>query len=318
MKIALSQIKDSPRPVRKSWDESKLDELAQSIAEQGLIVPIKVRPLDLGEYEIVYGHRRAEACRRLGWHEIAALVEGMDDSGAYWQSLIENIVREDMTDLEEGQAFLAIQEDESFSNRDIGRRIGCVHSYVARRIALARDDNADKWSGLDQAHAGDVASKAQVIRGATETPSTRDALTTKVIEEEISEPHLKQIARAVKVAETIERPDERAAVIQELIETPYDPRIHNERAVQTRKEHPRPDRKNVNAFQWALQPGAKNVLDFLQDFESKLDRRRDEWYESVESGKFSPEATQFIANRMRRIASTLNTIAEGYEDYEQE
>ena len=62
MQIPLDLIKPSPRPVRSTWDEDALNQLAQSIKEQGLIVPIKVREIG-GEYEIVYGHRRVEALR---------------------------------------------------------------------------------------------------------------------------------------------------------------------------------------------------------------------------------------------------------------
>ena len=77
MKIKLNDIKPSPEPIRSKWDEEAMEELKKSIAEQGLIVPIKVRRLD-GEYEIVYGHRRVEAMRRLGWKECEAIVEGME------------------------------------------------------------------------------------------------------------------------------------------------------------------------------------------------------------------------------------------------
>ena len=65
MKIPLDLIAPSPTPVRTTWDEDKMNELAQSIKEQGVIVPVKVRPVN-GHYELVYGHRRTEASRRAG------------------------------------------------------------------------------------------------------------------------------------------------------------------------------------------------------------------------------------------------------------
>jgi len=77
MKIKLKDIKPSPKPISSEWDEKEMEELKKSIAEQGLIEPILVRPLDR-EYEIVHGHRRVEAMRRLGWKECEAIVEGME------------------------------------------------------------------------------------------------------------------------------------------------------------------------------------------------------------------------------------------------
>ena len=110
--IQLSLISPSPHPIRKSWDEGKMQELAQSIKEQGVIVPIKVRPIgagttidpDTGEvwegvkvnYEVVYGHRRIEAAKRAGMEKIPAIVESVDDTDKLIQSLIENVQREDM------------------------------------------------------------------------------------------------------------------------------------------------------------------------------------------------------------------------------
>ena len=103
MKIPLELIRPSPNPIRTSWGEDGLRELTESIKEQGLIVPIKVRSIG-DAYEIIYGHRRAEACRRAGMHEIECIVDGMDDTNALIQAWIENSQREDMSALDRARA----------------------------------------------------------------------------------------------------------------------------------------------------------------------------------------------------------------------
>ena len=72
--IPINKIHPSPNPIRKSWDEDKMEELTQSIKERGVIVPIKVRP-NGDSYEVVYGHRRIEAAGRAQLHSIPAIVE---------------------------------------------------------------------------------------------------------------------------------------------------------------------------------------------------------------------------------------------------
>ncbi len=114
MNIELSQIKPSPKPIRTTWDEDKMNELAQSIKEQGLIVPIKVRPADEDAevgydedvmYEIVYGHRRLEAMRIAGFTETDAIVEGVDDDTALLQQIIENELNEEVPAIDRANGF---------------------------------------------------------------------------------------------------------------------------------------------------------------------------------------------------------------------
>ena len=108
--LNIDLIQPSPNPIRKTWDDDKMDELAQSIKEQGLIVPVKVRPTDNAHYEVVYGHRRVEACRRAGLDKVEAIIEGMDDTDTLIQALIENVQREDMNPIDKGKALVRLQE----------------------------------------------------------------------------------------------------------------------------------------------------------------------------------------------------------------
>ena len=82
-------------------DETALDELAESIREQGVMQPILVRPVDGGRFEIIAGERRWRAAQRAGLQDVPALVKSVPDNSALAIALIENIQREDLNPLEE-------------------------------------------------------------------------------------------------------------------------------------------------------------------------------------------------------------------------
>ena len=82
-------------------DETALDELAESIREQGVMQPILVRPVDGGRFEIIAGERRWRAAQRAGLQDVPALVKNVPDNSALALALIENIQREDLNPLEE-------------------------------------------------------------------------------------------------------------------------------------------------------------------------------------------------------------------------
>jgi len=117
-------------------DIGQLDELIASIEEKGLLEPIVVRPVGDG-FEVVAGHRRLEACKRLGWRKIPCHIVEMDDREAYEASLIENLQHKTLDPIEEALAFKRYVEEYGYGSvTELARRIGKSHSYVSRRIAL--------------------------------------------------------------------------------------------------------------------------------------------------------------------------------------
>lgn len=139
MKIELEKIKPSAKPIRVSFDENKLNELASSIREQkGLIVPIKVRPVD-GGYEVIYGHRRLEAAKRAGLLEIECIVEDADNTNTLVQGLIENVMREDMTPIDTARALQRLQEETKWSNLEVERQGIMGNHQVSMLLALLNE-----------------------------------------------------------------------------------------------------------------------------------------------------------------------------------
>lgn len=134
--LAVTSLTPSPTNPRKRFDAVKLAELAESIREQGVLEPILVRPIGRG-HEIVAGERRWRAAALAELAEVPCLVRELSDDAVLEVQVAENIQREDMTALEEADAFAALAA-RGRSASDIADRIGRKTRYVEQRLAVAR------------------------------------------------------------------------------------------------------------------------------------------------------------------------------------
>jgi len=122
---------------RKHFDESRLQELADSIKEKGILEPLIVRRIGQG-YELIVGERRWRAAQRAGLKEIPILVKEAEARDVLELSLIENIQRENLNPLEEAEAFRHLIEEFSVSQADLALRIGKDRTTVANTVRLLK------------------------------------------------------------------------------------------------------------------------------------------------------------------------------------
>jgi ParB family chromosome partitioning protein len=133
--IPVTAIAPNPNQPRVHFDEEALGELADSIAQVGLLQPILVRRVDDG-YQLIAGERRWRAARRAGLTTVPAVVRLSDDTSAVEEALIENLHREDLTALEEAAAYLQLIEDFDLTHDDVAKRIGKSRSSVTNTLRL--------------------------------------------------------------------------------------------------------------------------------------------------------------------------------------
>ena len=134
LKISLIDPKsDQPR---KYFDKEALEELSESIRENGLLQPILVREYAEGRYQIIAGERRFRACKLAGLTEIPAIVLDRDDKAAAQIALIENIQREDLNPLEEAMAYKALKDEYGMTQEELSEKIGKSRSAIANSIRL--------------------------------------------------------------------------------------------------------------------------------------------------------------------------------------
>jgi len=138
MKIRLSKIDDVTFNVREKLDREFFNELKESLKEDGQWDPIIVRPH--GEkYEVIAGHRRVQAALELGWSEIEATIRDVDDSEALFLALKTNLIRQDMTEREQGKVLHRIKQEFGITQKELAKRLGKSHTWVDRRIRMALD-----------------------------------------------------------------------------------------------------------------------------------------------------------------------------------
>jgi ParB family chromosome partitioning protein len=135
IELSLDEIRPNPIQPRKSLDNEKLGELADSIKQHGLLFPIIVRKTDT-KYEIIAGERRFHACRKVGIDMIPAIVREASDDESFKLSLVENLQREDLNPMEEAEAFCTLKEHFRLTHQEIAEAVMKDRSTVSNALRL--------------------------------------------------------------------------------------------------------------------------------------------------------------------------------------
>lgn len=137
--ISIDCIEPNPAQPRRNFSEGALADLAASIASQGVLQPILVRPLpglDDDRYQIVAGERRWRASKLAGLSEIPVIVKEFTDLEVLAVALIENLQREDLNPIEEALAFQTLKADYGLSQEELAQKLGKSRSAVANSLRL--------------------------------------------------------------------------------------------------------------------------------------------------------------------------------------
>jgi len=135
--LPLDQISSNPSQPRKQFDAAALCGLADSIRERGVLQPIIVRPVKDGGFEIVAGERRWRAAKQAGHSTIPALIDAsLDGADSLELALIENVVREDLTPIEEARTIAVLLDDLQLTAAALARRLGRSRADVAHTVRL--------------------------------------------------------------------------------------------------------------------------------------------------------------------------------------
>ena len=122
---------------RKTFTIGKLEELAASIREKGIIQPLVVRK-KADHYELIAGERRWRAAQKAGLHEVPVVIQDVSDHTALEMALVENIQREDLHAVEEAEAYQALMDSLDLSQEELAKRVGKERSTVANSLRLLK------------------------------------------------------------------------------------------------------------------------------------------------------------------------------------
>lgn len=134
--LPISQIECNANQPRKHFDEVSLQELADSIRENGVIQPLAVRRLASGYYQIIAGERRWRAARLAGLSQVPVIVIEADDRKMTEFALIENLQREDLNPIEEAEGYRTLVDRYGMTQEDVAARVGKSRSAVANALRL--------------------------------------------------------------------------------------------------------------------------------------------------------------------------------------
>lgn len=135
--LPLTELVANQFQPRTVFDGDRIEELAVTIEEHGLLQPIIVRKQGTG-YEIIAGERRYRAVRSLGWETIPAIVKEMTDETTASLALIENLQREDLTPIEEAEAYERLLALQDITQEVLARKLGRSQSTIANKLRLLR------------------------------------------------------------------------------------------------------------------------------------------------------------------------------------
>jgi ParB family chromosome partitioning protein len=138
LEIALDRIDRNPHQTRTSFDDTKLAELAQSIAATGVVQPIVVRELPGGRYQLIMGERRWRASQAAGKATIPAIVRQVSDEQSLEMTIVENLQREDLNPMEQARAFERLSREFKLTQEQMAVRTGKDRASVGNFLRLLK------------------------------------------------------------------------------------------------------------------------------------------------------------------------------------
>lgn len=155
--IPQAMIVPNPNQPRKRFDYNELENLAQSIRENGILQPITVRKREDKKYELVSGERRLRAARLVGMVKIPSIVINIDDKNSAMFSIIENLQRQSLNFFEEAEAIEKLVGEYAMSREEVAQKLGLAPSTVSNKLRILRLPEEMRFelarAGLTESHA---------------------------------------------------------------------------------------------------------------------------------------------------------------------
>ncbi|GBG96905.1 ParB/RepB/Spo0J family partition protein [Lactococcus termiticola] len=207
--IPLKSIVKNPYQPRTHFDEEALEELADSIKENGVLQPIILRESKVIGYELLAGERRFQASKKAGLTEIPAIVRDYDDEEMMRLAILENLQRENLDPIEEARSLQALKDKLVLSPEDISKQLGKSRSYVSNSLRLLKLPE----SILTKIETGELSAGHGRTLLAVKQADKQEALALRTIKEKLSVRQLESLiyppkkspkAKAINHAEALE------------------------------------------------------------------------------------------------------------------
>lgn len=208
--IELGDIRPNPYQPRKTFDEEALDELARSIKQSGVFQPIILRESTVKGFEIIAGERRFRASKLAGKTTIPAIIREFDEDKMMEVAVLENLQREDLTSLEEAEAYDMLMKKLKLTQEEVATRLGKSRPYIANYLRLLGLPEAvkqmlqDNEISMGQARTLlSLKEKKQIVKLAKRV--VKDNLTVRQLEQLVSQMNQPK-EKVAKAAKAIQKP----------------------------------------------------------------------------------------------------------------
>lgn len=212
--IAIDEIRSNPYQPRKHFEQSALEELADSIRENGVLQPIIIRKSSVKGYELVAGERRHKASEMAGLTTIPAIVRDLDEEFMIKYAILENLQREDLTALEEADAYQLMMNKLSLTQEKVADVLGKSRSHVANHLRLRSLPNEvkqllnDKKLSMGQARTiRALADEKEIIQ--LSRRAVKENLTVRELEKIVTE-----IKNATKEPKEVKKPKKKSPFVR--------------------------------------------------------------------------------------------------------
>ena len=221
--IDIHKIEANGHQPRTHFENEKIQELAVSIQQNGLLQPIVVRPYH-GKYQIVVGERRYRACLLAGIEEVPCLVQNYDEQQTATAAIVENIQRENLSAIEEALAYQQILDTQNITQEELAQKVGKKQSTIANKLRLLQlpmtVQEAVRRKDITERHARALLMLREIMDKGLNVEQTEEKIKKK-IEPKKPKPKTKSISQNLKIA--INTLDQAAVMVQQAgVETTVD------------------------------------------------------------------------------------------------
>ncbi|ADG83836.1 ParB/RepB/Spo0J family partition protein [Thermincola potens] len=193
VELNISDIVRNAKQPRQEFDQEKLEELAASIRQYGIIQPVIVRRLTNKKYELIAGERRWRAARLAGLDKIPAVIKEVSDREITELALIENIQREDLNPIEEALAYKQLMEEFGLTQEELSKRVGKSRSFIANSVRLLNlPPEAQQMVQTGQLSAGHARALLVIERAIDQAN-----LAKKIVEKNLSVRQIEQLVKKI-------------------------------------------------------------------------------------------------------------------------
>ncbi len=202
--LDLGELRPNPYQPRKTFDEAALQELAQSIKQSGVFQPIIVRKSDVKGYEIIAGERRFRASKLARKENIPAIVREFDEAAMMQIAVLENLQREDLSPLEEAEAYDMLMKNLKLTQVELSERLGKSRPYIANHLRLLTlPEGVKELLQAEQLSMGQARTllglKNRELMAEVAAKAIKESLTVRQLEQLVSEMNDQKVAPKKKV-----------------------------------------------------------------------------------------------------------------------